>query len=534
MYCINTPSLPTIKFQRYLKTCITNKPLDGILIYNASNQRDQLKLGARSSEDAAEWIRSLQDAALKFCLTRMGGSKRTNWKHSAEWDFQSSIYTEAMTSDVNAPSPWKIFGCHNGLRMFKEAEDWDSHRSHWGSHPVMMAVGVVDGTSEAIFHTLMSLGSSRSEWDFCIYQGSVVDHIDGHTDIIHMKLYNDWLPWGMKPRDFLLRRYWRREVDGTYVLLFHSVYHKKCPPQRGYVRATLKSGGFLVTPFNKGKQSLVKHMLAIDWKFCKLYLGPSSARSITICMLEKIAALRELFKTKAGNDSSEPNEIAIDIVLPKENIESEVTEENSKVGELVLEEEAKAETSRRTSLMGLNDSDEFFDLSEPMDYDEFENEWHSASLQNSTPWYLFLAKILPSWTHNFLKVVPKICFAVQKKGYMDLHEISRENSVPCPYGATLQKESTYTSPCSWGESDPSLFLIRGKTYLKDHQKVKAKRTLMQMVGADWFRSDTREDDLCSCPGSIVQMPATPLYSIGLYYMMRTPLEDNPLLHGFVR
>jgi len=32
-------------------------------------------------------------------------------------------------------------------------------------------------------------------WDFCIHRGIVVDHIDGHTDIIHLQLYNDWLPW---------------------------------------------------------------------------------------------------------------------------------------------------------------------------------------------------------------------------------------------------------------------------------------------------------------------------------------------------
>lgn len=33
----------------------------------------------------------------------------------------------------------------------------------WDDHPAIMAVGVVDGTSEAIFQTLMSLGASRSE-----------------------------------------------------------------------------------------------------------------------------------------------------------------------------------------------------------------------------------------------------------------------------------------------------------------------------------------------------------------------------------
>lgn len=34
---------------------------------------------------------------------------------------------------------------------------------HWDDHPAIMAVGVVDGVSETIFQTLMSLGPSRSE-----------------------------------------------------------------------------------------------------------------------------------------------------------------------------------------------------------------------------------------------------------------------------------------------------------------------------------------------------------------------------------
>lgn len=51
---------------------------------------------------------------LKFCLNRMGGSKKKKWKQSIEWNFQSCIYNEAMTSAVIAPSPWKLFSCYNG------------------------------------------------------------------------------------------------------------------------------------------------------------------------------------------------------------------------------------------------------------------------------------------------------------------------------------------------------------------------------------------------------------------------------------
>lgn len=50
-------------------------------------------------------------------------------------------------------------------------------------------------------------------------------------------------------------------------------------------------GGYVITPVNQGKQSLVKHMLAIDWKFWKFYLRRSSARSITIRMLERVAGI---------------------------------------------------------------------------------------------------------------------------------------------------------------------------------------------------------------------------------------------------
>ncbi len=145
---------------------------------------------------------------------RLGGSKRER-KKSIDWTVCSSMQLEAMTSDVIAPSPWKIFGCQNGknsfcicfsrltcvcskfwlliagLRLFKEAKDWDSHgrvscsfdsliidyfnwficwkkccsSQHWDDHPAIMAVGAIDGTSEAIFRTLMSLGPSRSEYD---------------------------------------------------------------------------------------------------------------------------------------------------------------------------------------------------------------------------------------------------------------------------------------------------------------------------------------------------------------------------------
>ena len=58
-------------------------------------------------------------------------------------------------------------------------------------------------------------------------------------------------------------------------------------------------GGYVITPVNEGKHSLVKHMLSVDWKFWKLYLRPSSGRDITIRMLERLAGINILLRASS-------------------------------------------------------------------------------------------------------------------------------------------------------------------------------------------------------------------------------------------
>uniref|UniRef100_A0A6N2L728 START domain-containing protein n=1 Tax=Salix viminalis TaxID=40686 RepID=A0A6N2L728_SALVM len=542
-------------------------------VYNTSNHNDQLK-GAHS----------IVGCSKSSCQSfRLNGPSWVDHNKPIDWTHCSSTHTDLVT-DVIAPSPWTIFGCQNGKNKVSYM------LFEWDDHPAIMAVGVVDGTSEAIFQTLMSLGPSRSKWDFCFYKGSVVEHLDGHMDIIHKELYSDWLPWGMKRRDFLMRRYWRREDDGTYVILYHSVYHKKCPPQKGYVRACLKSGGYVISPVNHGRRSVVKHMLAVDWKSWKSYLRTSSAQSITIRMLGRVAgnlhlmiqsyeysyfcafshvviwvlselhlfllaALRELFKAKLGNCPSSDfssGELVGNIRLHQtegdQRIDTETPTDDGMTKKCMNEEVDKT-PSEHASLVGLNDpADEFFDVPEPSDYDQLENGWSSDFGPEMYSQDARQPKL--STAAGFVKKLHDL--AVQKRGYMDLQEMVREDNISCCYGTTLPKDLTFTLPSSWATADPSSFLIRGKNYLDDQKKFKAKGTLMQMVAADWLRSDKREDDLAGRPGSIVQVkyaaqggsefffivniqvPGSTTYSLALYYMMNTPVEDSPLLESFIK
>jgi len=68
--------------------------------------------------------------------------------------------------------------------------------------------------------------------------------------------------------------------------------------------------------------------------------------------------LREFFRAKVGNFSSEP-------IAMKVDIKNEVTKNNNKVVEHVMEDAEEKHISHCTNFRDMNDSDEFFDAFEP-------------------------------------------------------------------------------------------------------------------------------------------------------------------------
>ncbi|KAL8506366.1 hypothetical protein ACS0TY_017299 [Phlomoides rotata] len=132
-------------------------------------------------------------------------------------------------------------------------------------------------------------------------------------------------------------------------------------------------------------------------------------------------------------------------------------------------EEMVKSPSEHSSIVGLNDAaDEFFDVPEPLDYDQSETSWPS---DNGPEMYSQDARQPKlSGAAVFVKRLHDLAF--QKKGYVDLHDMVREDNLSCKYGYILPKDSTCNLLCSWTTTDPSTFLIRRKTYLDDGKKIR--------------------------------------------------------------
>ncbi|XP_066167764.1 uncharacterized protein [Oryza sativa Japonica Group] len=101
------------------------------------------ELGARSSEKAARWIRTMESALKPPRKDELVSCSHTRWQafrwdaaharafklqenndaymlsrcsnrmHSIGWTVFSSVHNDPMASDVIAPSPWTIFDCKN-------------------------------------------------------------------------------------------------------------------------------------------------------------------------------------------------------------------------------------------------------------------------------------------------------------------------------------------------------------------------------------------------------------------------------------
>uniref|UniRef100_A0A453QGH8 START domain-containing protein n=1 Tax=Aegilops tauschii subsp. strangulata TaxID=200361 RepID=A0A453QGH8_AEGTS len=200
------------------------------------------------------------------------------------------------TNQANSRKNWRLLRCQNGLRIFEEPVEVEYLARSCSRS--MRAVGVVEATCEAIFGLIMSMDVTRYEWDCSFQYGSLVQEVDGHTAILYHRLQLNWCSMVVWPRDLCYVRYWRRNDDGSYVVLFRSTEHPNCGPQPGFARASIESGGFKITPLkpvNGRPRTQVQHLMQIDLKGWGVNYVTSFQYHSVLQMLNCVAGLREYF-----------------------------------------------------------------------------------------------------------------------------------------------------------------------------------------------------------------------------------------------
>ncbi|KAF8378992.1 hypothetical protein HHK36_028419 [Tetracentron sinense] len=254
-------------------------------------------------------------------------------------EFESELSNQNNSNQVFSKKHWRLVQCQNGkfhliavfiilqlikgminirLRIFEELLDLDYLPRSCSR--AMKAVGVVEATCEEIFELVMNMDGARFEWDCSFQYGSLVEEVDGHTAIIYHRLQLDWFPMFVWPRDLCYVRYWRRNDDGSYVVLFRSREHENC------------GGGFNISPLkprNGKPRTKVQHLMQIDLKGLREWFSQTDERHavpripVMVNMTSTSVTLRKYQKTQEPSASDQINSSNRNFVMMDEYSEED-------------------------------------------------------------------------------------------------------------------------------------------------------------------------------------------------------------------
>ncbi|KAJ0400710.1 hypothetical protein P43SY_000615 [Pythium insidiosum] len=169
--------------------------------------------------------------------------------------------------------------------------------SHSIEIPSFRVSQIVNGSPTEVFRLLMN-PKRYQRWDPSIATMKIIQEMDDHADIVYITQRPVYLwPMWQKPRDLVLMRYWRREEDGSYFVMYQSIEHPECRVRHNYVRATVLGGGFVIAPQKvpSGQiRSLVTYVLRYDpggWS--RLYHQLGMDVDLVMPMLRSVIGIRD-------------------------------------------------------------------------------------------------------------------------------------------------------------------------------------------------------------------------------------------------
>jgi hypothetical protein len=452
-----------------------------------------------------------------------------------------------MLGGKEAPdsSSWRIVHLANGIRVFEERR-----REGHSTVPAMKAISRVNAPADVIFRLVMDLNLSRAEWDTTFERGRVVESIDGHTDIVNFRTGSTSVfPLKFAPRDFCFIRNWRREEDGTYVVLFRSTTHPCCPAPEGAVRGNLLGGGYIITPLHASSNtengrpdrgtSLVTHLieLAPD-NFLMKHVAPclGAERTLHMKLLLRVAGIRDFFDQVS--DLSVRHIIALPTPDGEEDEDDKSGSRPSSTKHNYNDSEEQFPAEERFATPDGGDDaharasiDESGPLSNGSAEAPQENQWPEASVEHHNH---YDGENLREPT---LQLLDDTVRSMAERGSLRRGHWPERRGEPSEH--------------AWCEvDDANQFMVRSKSYLQDNVKRPAGGTMGRLVATDWFYDDERIDNVCARPGSVaqqklipharqnneflfcmnIQVPGSCPYSIVFYFLLpREYAEDSRYL-----
>ncbi|CDP11764.1 unnamed protein product [Coffea canephora] len=425
-------------------------------------------------------------------------------------ELDTDLANQSTNNQAFSRKHWRLLQCQNGLRIFEELIEVDFLPKSCSR--AMKAVGVVEATCEEIFELVMSMDATRFEWDCTFQYGSLVEEVDGHTAILYHRLQLDWLSMLVWPRDLCYVRYWRRNDDGSYVVLFQSRQHENCGPQPGFVRAHIESGGFNISPMkpHHGRpRTQVQHLTQIDLKGWGVNYISSFQQHCLLQMLNSVAGLREYF-SQSDERAAAPR-IPVMVNMTSASVSSKKSEKlyGSSVHKRSMSLDQITSSNKNVSMMDdYSDEDEDFQVPDQ--------------------------EVLP----------PSLDSEVKKSAS---EEELADNIDLSIFSGNLRRDDHEKARHCWNISDGNNFRVRSRTFCYDKSKIPAGKHLMDLVAVDWFKDSKRMDHVARRPGCTaqvasekglfslvinVQVPGSTHYSMVFYYVTKK-LIPGSLLQRFV-
>lgn len=468
---------------------------------------DELCVAFDTRENAEEWHQTFKDAVLHLStlepaisvsehpgavdtvpnlpkFPRSSASKTGNMLNKpGNAPKQTSIPAQQSTS-TSSRRAWASVLHINGVAVYSEEVDED------GEGGAVMVSAVVQAPPLDVFHNLVQ---ERKTEGLGVFSGArTVEVLDATTQVVAQKWGGTGLIGALcAPREAVMLRTWRRDEDGTFIVLYQSTKHRNARPSsdgwgwKRPVTVDVTAAGFTIAPLlpryiPKGAESpecLVTLVLKADLG------GFLNERGLFSRMMGPIAQ-------HAQRSLLEP--VVTSIIILRDTVEQ---------NRFVV---------RPLSGPPVRESDSFVASQKP------------AMMQRSTTMLAYKRSTTMREEQKLAATPPSFRYISRVEAPTAISE-EEEGEMPVEETDAWAVAGTCKSEF-WNSPGASIFKVRGPNYLADKKKMDAAPPMFELVAVDLLELEEPLFHIGRLLPSVKKSPAPFLFTVQLMVPAHPPLS----------